>query len=284
MTNTILVPFAAELPSGHILDAALAIASKLTSHVHATYIRPEPSAAMASLPDVIVAAGVTATTIEHESAAHAARAKQQFEEWRNRNGGMATPDEADQTWVGNWSERTGDIETVVTRFGRIADFIVLPRPSSDNVVTQRCFDAAVFGTGRPVLVVGAAPPPPDLTDHIMIAWNGSLEASRALFAAMPLLRRANRITLFTALNYDEQAVDLEDVAASLREREIRTPAVLFPTGEHSAGVALVDAAKEHGASLIVMGAYTHSRLRALFLGGVTRHLLAHAPVPLLMSH
>jgi nucleotide-binding universal stress UspA family protein len=123
-----------------------------------------------------------------------------------------------------------------------------------------------------------------LTDHVLIAWNGSLEASRAVFGAMPLLRLAKRITIFTALEYGAEAVDLDDLAASLRDRGIRTPEVVFPTNERSTGVALVMAAETHHATLIVMGAYTHSRMREAFLGGVTKHLLAHAPVPLLMSH
>jgi nucleotide-binding universal stress UspA family protein len=126
--------------------------------------------------------------------------------------------------------------------------------------------------------------PAALTDNILIAWNGSLEASRAVFGAMPLLRLAKRVTIFTALEYEAEAVHLDDLGVSLRDRGIRTPEVIFPTGERSTGAALVMAAETHHATLIVMGAYTHSRMREAFLGGVTRHLLAHAPAPLLMSH
>jgi nucleotide-binding universal stress UspA family protein len=101
---------------------------------------------------------------------------------------------------------------------------------------------------------------------------------------MPLLRSARRVTIFTALEYGCEAVDLDDLAASLRDRGIHTPEVVFPTNKHATGAALLAAAETHGASLIVMGAYTHSRVRQAFLGGATKHLLAHAPVPLLMSH
>ena len=121
--------------------------------------------------------------------------------------------------------------------------------------------------------------PTALTDHVLIAWNGSLEASRAVFGAMPLLRLAKRVTIFTALEYGAEAVDLDDLAASLRDRGIHTPEVIFPTGERSTGAALVMAAETYHATLIVMGAYTHSRMREAFLGGVTKYLLAHAPRP-----
>jgi len=186
-------------------------------------------------------------------------------------------------WAAIWSEHVGEFEPIITRYGRLSDFIVLPRPSVGEIGAQRCADAAIFGTGRPTLLVGDTLPTA-MTDHVVIAWNGSLEASRAVFGAMPLLERAKRVTIFTALEYGAEAVDLDDLATTLRDRGIRTPEVIFPTNERSTGAALVMAGETHHATLIVMGAYTHSRLRESFLGGVTKHLLAHAPIPLLMSH
>ena len=283
MTTSILVPLAQGLPSSNVFDATLALAQGLHARVHAAYIRPNPDAAAAMVPEMIMAGGVTRDIIEQEMRQATAVAEVRFEEWRQRQGGLAASDRTGERWSATWSEYIGDFEPIVTRFGRLADFIVLPRPTASEVIAQRCVDAAVFGTGRPTLIVGEAPPAP-LTDHILIAWNGSLEASRAVFGAMPLLQRAKRITIFTALEYGAEAVDLEDLAASLRDRGIRTPEVIFPTNERSTGAALVTAAKTHHATLIVMGAYTHSRLREAFLGGVTRHLLGHAPAPLLMSH
>jgi nucleotide-binding universal stress UspA family protein len=282
MTISILMPFAAELPTSKVFDATLWLARAFNARVKAGYIRPDPDTAAAWIPEVIVAAGATREAIERKIMQGAADAEAGFDEWRNRNGGSTRAGEA-AGWSATWSERVGEVEPIVTRYGRLADFIVLPRPSAGEIVAQRCMDAAVFGTGRPTLLVGERVPAV-LSDHVMIAWNGSLEASRAVFGAMPLLRVAKRVSIFTALEYGAEAVDLEDLAASLRERGIHTPEVVFPSGERSTGAALVMAAETHRATLIVMGAYTHSRMRESFLGGVTRHLLAHAPVPLLMSH
>jgi nucleotide-binding universal stress UspA family protein len=161
--------------------------------------------------------------------------------------------------------------------------IVVDRPTALSDQTLRCFDAAVFGSGRPVLVVGGRLPP-GFADHVMIAWNGSLEASRAVAAAMPLLCLAKRVSIFTALEFGAEAVDLLELGEALAEHGVRTPEVFFPDHEIFAGAAILAAAERQGASLIVMGAYTHGRLRQDLLGGVTRHLLAQAPVPLLMSH
>ena len=118
----------------------------------------------------------------------------------------------------------------------------------------------------------------------MIAWNGSLEASRAVLGAMPLLHLAARVSIFAAPQYDVEGVNAADLAEYLSWHGIRAHPLAGSNDERTTGVALVSAASEQKASLIVMGAYTHSRLRQSFLGGVTRHLLAHAPVPLMMSH
>ena len=279
MTASIMLPLAGELPTLKVFDAALWLARELKARVQATYIRPDPDTAAAMVPEMIMASGVTREAIERETRQAAAAAEARFDEWRDRNGASTTA----EGWSARWSERVGEFEPVITRYGRLSDFVVLPRPSNSEIVAQRCLDAAVFGTGRPILLVGDSFPAA-MTEHVMIAWNGSLEASRAVFGAMPLLRQANRVTIFTALEYGAEAVDLDDLAASLRDRGIRTPEVIFPSEERATGPAVVTAADTHHATLIVMGAYTHSRLREAFLGGVTRHLLAHAPVPLLMSH
>jgi nucleotide-binding universal stress UspA family protein len=283
MTISILMPLAQELPTSNVFDAALILAHQLHARVTAAYIRPDPAVAAKTIPEMIMAAGVTRDAIEREGRQAASVAQARFDEWRNRNGGSAQNRGEASGWGATWCEHVGEFEPIVTRYGRLSDFIVLLRPTASEIVAQRCADAAIFGSGRPTLLVGDTVPV-SLTDHVLIAWNGSLEASRAVFGAMPLLRHAKRVTIFTALEYGAEAVDLDDLAASLRDRGIRTPEVIFPSGDRSTGAALVMATKTHEASLLVMGAYTHSRMREAFLGGVTKHLLAHAPVPLLMSH
>jgi nucleotide-binding universal stress UspA family protein len=283
MIRTILVPLTKELLSETLLDAALLVAKRLNGHIHALHIQPHPDVAFAYLPDVILAAGVTREVIEREALEAAAVAKDRFVGWRKHNN---VPDAAGvplDSYFASWSEQFGDIETVVARFGRISDLIVVARPSSSFVHGQRCFDAAVFESGRPTLVIGEKLPFA-ITDHVMIAWNGSLEASRAVLGAMPLLHLAGRVSIFAAPQYESEGIDVADLAGSLRWHGIRARQVPGPRDKSSTGPALVSAAVEQQATMIVMGAYTHSRLRQSFLGGVTRHLLAHAPVPLLMSH
>jgi nucleotide-binding universal stress UspA family protein len=281
MIRTILVPLATELPSKALLDAGLLVAKQLNGHVRVLFIQPDPDAAFAYLPDVVLAAGLTREVIAREALEAAAAAKDSFVAWRKRNDLPEGSGVRLDSYFATWSEKLGDVETIVARFGRISDLIVVPSPSSRSVHGQRCFDAAVFESGRPTLVVGEKLPF-DITDHVMIAWNGSLEASRAVLGAMPLMHQADRVSIFAAPQYEDEGA--ADLAEALHWHGIRAQQIPVPRDEASTAVALVSAAIEQQATMIVMGAYTHSRLRQRFLGGVTKHLLAHASVPLLMSH
>ena len=283
MIRNILVPLTPELSTDALLDAALSLAKRLNGHIRALLIQPDPDAAFAYLPDVILAAGVTREVIERETLEATAAAKNRFTDWRKRNEVSEAAGVRLDSCFASWSERLGEIETVVARFGRVSDLIVVPRPSWSSVQGQRCFDTAVFEGGRPTLVIGEKLPF-TLIDHVMIAWNSSLEVSRAVLGAMALLHQADRVSIFSAPQYESEGADTADLAESLQWHGIRAHLIPGPRDESSTGAALVSAAVEQQATMIVMGAYTHSRLRQSFLGGVTRHLLAYAPVPLLMSH
>jgi len=283
MIRTILVPLTEELKSEPVLDAALLLAKRTNYHIRAMLIRPDQETAQNYMTEVIIAAGATRESIERETRQASAAAKARFDEWQTRNAVPIVSNNRLDSCFATWSGQIGEIETVVTRFGRVSDLIVLQNFASNAIQAQRCFDAAVFGSGRPTLVIPEKRSF-DMTDHIMIAWNGSLEASRAVLGAMPLLHLANRVSIFAAPQYDAEGVDPANLAEALSWHGIRAHGVACPANGYSTGAALLNAATKQEATLIVMGAYTHSRLRQSFLGGVTKHLLGHAPIPLLMSH
>jgi Universal stress protein family len=283
MLRTIFLPLAEGLSDELLLDAALLVAKRGEAHIRVMFIRPEPDSALANLPEVMTAAGVTREVIEREGRQAAAAEKTRFETWRTHNGVPSEGGAELASCFATWTEQVGELETVVARFGRVSDLIVLQRIARDPINTQRCFDAAVFESGRPALLVPERLPF-DIADHVVIAWNGSLQASRAVFGAMPLLHLANRVSIFAAPQDNANCFNPDDLAGALSWHGIHAHMILPPESGSSTGDSLIAAATEHQASLIVMGAYTHSRLRQTFLGGVTKHLLAHAPVPLLMSH
>jgi hypothetical protein len=137
MTTSILMPLAQELPTRHVFNTTRWLARELNAQVQAAYIRPNPDAAAAWIPETIKAAGVTRETIEREALQAAAVAKAHFDERRNHNGGLARASGEAPGWGATWSEQVGEFEPVVTRYGRVSDFIVLPRPSASEIVAQR---------------------------------------------------------------------------------------------------------------------------------------------------
>ena len=220
MIRTIFVPLGEGLSTQSLLDAASLVAKRTHSHIRAIFIRPEPEAALAYMPDVIIAAGATREAIERASREAAAAEKARFDVWQAGNDIPGVEGVSLDSCFATWVDRAGEIETEVARFGRVSDLIVLQRAAPGWIRAQRCFDAAVFESGRPALLVPKKLPF-DITDHVMIAWNGSLEASRAVFGAMPLLHLANRVSIFAAPQYDAESVDPDDLAEALSWHGIR---------------------------------------------------------------
>ena len=283
MMRTLLVPLAPGLADEPALDAAFLLAKRMNSHIRAVFVRPDPNVALAYFPPVMVTE-TTQQTIENEGKRAAEAEKARFEMWRSRHGIPAAPaDTRLDTCFASWSEQIGDIEPVVTRQGRVSDLIVLKRFAPDELVAQRCFDAALFGSGRPTMLVPQQLPW-DPIDHVLIAWNGSLEASHAVFGVLPLLHEAGRVSLFTAPEPENDETSGAGLAEALSWQGIQVHQAIVREKTDSVGAALLATAADSGATMIVMGAYTHSRLRQSFLGGVTMHVLAHATIPVVMSH
>jgi nucleotide-binding universal stress UspA family protein len=283
MMRTILVPLARGLSSQPALDAALSLAKRLNSHIRVVYVRPDPSVAISPIPGAIATTEMR-QAIERESSNEAATAKASFAEWLSRNDIPEMPvDQRLDTCFATWVEKVGEIEPVVTHFGRVSDLIILSRFAPDNIQGQRCFDAALFGTGRPTFVVPEKLPW-DLIGHVLIAWNGSREASQAVFGVLPLLHAADRVSIFSVPTPENQGATGAELAEALSWQGIQTHQATPPSAPSSIGAALLDTAAKSNATLIVMGAYTHSRLRQSFLGSVTMHILSDATIPVVMTH
>lgn len=281
--RNLFVPLAPGLSSEPALDAALSLARRMKSHIQAVFVRPDPALALSYFPSVMVIDN-TLQVIESEGVKAEAAEKERFEAWRSRHGIAAAPaDTRLDTCFASWSERIGEIEPIVTRHGRLSDLIVLKRFASDDIVAQRCFDAALFGSGRPTMLVPDTLPW-DPIDHVLIAWNGSLEASHAVFGVLPLLHEAGRVSVFSLPGPENDETSGSELAEALSWQGIQAHPAILRGGEGAVGAVLLATAAESGATMIVMGAYTHSRLRQSFLGGVTMHVLEHAAVPVIMTH
>lgn len=171
----------------------------------------------------------------------------------------------------------------VLRYGRLSDLIVMARPGADSEAgLSAAFDAALFDSGRAVLLVPAEPVT-GLGATVAVAWDRSREAARAAGAALPILAQAEKIVILTAREGGNDA-EPSELAHYLALHGLDARTWAFTPGPGSLGEALLGEAEKAEADLLVMGAYGHSRLREMVLGGVTRDILGGAAIPVLMVH
>lgn len=186
----------------------------------------------------------------------------------------------------DWISRDGDVAHMLMALGRLSDVIVVSRSDlSGNVLTRPddiVSDVAIHSR-TPVFSVPVDKGAFTADRAAAIAWNGSYEAAHALRSALPLLRIAASVHLIEAGRPDEDFPALQAADYLLRHG---IAAGLTSIGDPAGSISetLRDTASQLDAGYLVMGAYGHSRLREAILGGVTRELIAHAPLPLFLAH
>ena len=177
----------------------------------------------------------------------------------------------------------GDIEDVVAERGRCCDLIALLRPTdAEDRLYAPALEAALFASGRPVLLC-----PPKAIDSIggrvLVAWNDGAESARSLAAALPFLAEAESVDVIAIRDAGCEA-DPSKLRPYLVRHGVNATCRQLEPDYRQLGEQILDEAKTCEADLLVMGAYGHSRLRELVLGGVTRQILAAAEIPVLMMH
>lgn len=143
-------------------------------------------------------------------------------------------------------------------------------------------------SGRPVVIVPYAGSFQTIGQHVVVAWKATAEAARALADALPLLERAEKVTVLT-VNPDrgadtEPGMPGSDIAQHLARHDIRVEAATTVADDIATGDALLNYVVDCGADFLVMGGYGHPRAREAMFGGVTRQILRRMTVPVLMSH
>ncbi|MCZ7563505.1 MAG: universal stress protein [Burkholderiales bacterium] len=185
----------------------------------------------------------------------------------------------------------GAPEDLAAVHGRYADLLVVSQPdpgTSYYAEAMQDIQSVIFAAGRPLLLVPYAGQVKALGTHVLVAWNASREATRAVTDALPLLRRASKVTVMVVRpREDAQAhgdVPGADIAAYLARHGVKVEV----SAEHGTGIEvgelMLSRVADLNVDLVVMGAYSHSRLRQWILGGATRTLLESMTVPVLMSH
>lgn len=178
----------------------------------------------------------------------------------------------------------------LTQLGRFADLVVIsqddPEESMPDMAVQLP-EYLILNCARPVLLVPRIDPVPRPHPKVLVAWDGSREASRALATAVPLLRRAAEVTVVALAAREEDADEFRDqqtaLLAFLGRHEVR-PGFLIRELHGDAGYVLLALAGELHCDMLVMGCYGHTRLRELYMGGASRTVLADANIPVLLAH
>jgi len=275
MSSVILAVLDHPPASSGLLAAASYLADLVGgARVNALLVRTPPEATIVPSEEVLTLQ--RETEIRAIEAARAAAARTVFHAWAE-----TTPRGATARWI----EVEGMTENVVREWGRRADWIVLERPMRhDYGTTWHGLRAALFMTDRPVLMA-----PSSLRGsfgrRVAIAWRDDRRddehTTKAVLAALRCLARAEQVHLLAGLR---EGAGPPVIPAILAEHEIAVELHILPIGSGAFGAALLAEAHRLGADLLVMGAYVHHPLRGWLLGGVTRHMLAHADLPVLMRH
>jgi len=255
------------------LDTALQVARHLKCHIEALHVRPDPVASLPLVGEAMSGNMVDEMMVvaEREAAVRARAARAVYDELITTPGAAA------------WIDDTGSEEQIVAVRACRADIVMLARPTRENETTTLVtLNAALMQSGRPVLV--APPGGAVLTfKHIALFWNGSTEATRAVTAAMPFLTAAECVTVLR-VEEEEWFAPTEDLEAYLAYHGVSTVISKVLPRDGRTGQALLAATTEIGADMMVMGAYSRSKLRQLILGSVTGHVMRHATLPVLLCH
>ncbi|MBV1789481.1 universal stress protein [Marinobacterium sp. D7] len=180
-----------------------------------------------------------------------------------------------------WLDVTGLRSEMVAERGKVSDMLVIPQPRSG--VPSSTFESALMRSGKPVMLM-----PREQTyfraERVAIAWNGSTEVSRAVSAALPILKRAQEVHVLTERDARPFKPDVQDLLVYLERHDVDAVHKTFDSHHKSAGEAIVDTLHDEGYDLLVMGAYTHRRVHEQVFGGVTSYVVGHARIPALMMH
>ena len=188
---------------------------------------------------------------------------------------------------GEWRQVEGTTPEILALHGRYADLLVLGQddPESD---TAGLLEAVLFDSGRPVLAIPFAGHFGTIGKRVLVGWNASREATRALHDALPLIAKAENITVFLANPKRGLGAHGEepgaDIGQHLARHGLKVEVAKAVADDVADSALLLNHASDMGADLLVMGAYGHSRLREFILGGVTRSLLREMTIPVLLSH
>lgn len=262
------------------LETALALARHYDSYVEGFALRWSA----ADFVGLDIVGGVLPARYQQDSAVEAMQARQIFESFMQEHDVPRSTVVSGSLSCG-WLDEAPEGEGFVGSYGRVFDVIVMnridPKSSPFHV---RAIESGLFESGRPILLAPPSPPR-QVATNILIAWNRSTEQASAVALSMPLLEKADRVTVLTVTGGTAvPGPSAEQLIQYLQRNNVAAESLTVDLGGKSTGEAILTAARSLGSDLLIKGAYTQSRLRQMIFGGATQHVLEHSPLPVLLAH
>lgn len=282
----VLLPLTGTEAGEAALAAAVMIARTWNAHVTALHVRVDSRdvapLAGEGLSGAMIEDMMSAT--EKESGQRATAVRALFERFTAAEGvTIGEPRHFAAEATASFATITGREEDLVAQQARLADLTVVPHPeAAEDVSSSDALHAVLFDSGRPVLMAPLKTPA-SIGRRICIGWNGTAESASAVLAALPWMQRADAVRVLTADEYQRRGPGGPELVGYLALHGITAEIATFRPVDRDVGAGLLAAAVAFGSDLLAMGAYSHSRLRQLILGGVTRHVLERAALPVMMS-
>ncbi len=290
--KTILAPISGNHRDGVTLATAFHVADDFDAHVDVLFARLGAGDAVP-----LIGEGMSSTVIEdlmtaaeHEWTVRTARARRCFDEAVAAYG-MTVHDTAPGpgTATAVLQEMNGREDWLVRRACPLCDLVVLRHDigreadDEDGVQLTMTLEAALINGGRPILLAPVKIPR-TIGRTIAIAWDGGAQCARAVSGAMPMLHRAEAVHILCAATGRTEGGTGEQLSDYLAWHGIESKPLWLEPRDGKVGETVLGAAGDLGADLLVMGGYSHSRMHEMILGGVTRFVLGHATLPVIMAH
>jgi nucleotide-binding universal stress UspA family protein len=270
--RSILLPVDQSETMPAVMETARLLAGMFGATVEGVALRPAFADIVA--PDPIVA--VTIPPADWNEAEFTRSVRQTFDTFAAQQPGG--PDAARFRWRGG----SPIDDAALGSLGRVHDLTVIGRPGNRGA-RMTAVESALFDSGRPVLM---APPTPPATlgETVLIHWNASTETARNILFAMPVLRKARRVSLIAVEGAMVPGPSIKDAVGYLEANGIAATDKTVTGRGNRPGEAILAEAAAVGADLLIKGAYTQSRLRQMIFGGATSHILSAAELPVFFAH
>ncbi len=284
MLRKILVPVRGDGLVETVLGHAAALAQRHRSHIVVAHCRARA--------EDLMPYGVPMPAFARKTMLNQAQglADQQEQDLRNALHSFAQTLDLDDTRAPaegattvEFVEEHGRMADVIQHNGRLADLIVVAKPNRDTNLGTNSLKSALFQTGRPVLMCPTGSPvAPGFSDRIAVAWNGSLEASRAVALTLDLVAASGSVAILAGGAGEPHGATAEELVDYYKLRGITADIRRFEA--EAPGVALLEQTKRAEAGLLVMGAYSTSHERETLFGGNTQAVVDAADIPVVLAH